>query len=222
MRVACIVAAAGKGKRLKKKTDKVFVRLTNKPILAYTLKSLEKCSFINDIIVVVSRSKLRSCKRLVKTFKFRKVRSVVKGGRKRFDSVKNGLAKARFADFILVHDGARPFVDQDLARKVFSAAKKYGAALLATPARQTIKTVNRNLFVTKTPDRKFLVEVQTPQAFKGSLILKAYERIKMSYATDDSSLVEKMGHKVKVVPGSYRNIKITTPEDLKLAKAIIG
>lgn len=222
MKVTCIVPAAGKGKRLKFRQDKPFIKLAGKPILAHTLGALNKSKIINSIVVVVSRDKLNAAGRLVKKYRLNKVRAIVPGGKRRFDSVKNGLAKVdRDADFILIHDGARPFIDLDLIKKVFASAKRHGAALSLTHSKQTLKLVNENLFVVKTPKRKSLWEAQTPQAFRKDLIVKAYNKAKNRNATDDSSLVEKMGHKVKVIEGSYRNIKITTPEDLMLARVLI-
>jgi len=219
MKVACIVPSAGKGKRLGCGQDKPFVTLGGKPILANTLKALESCKFIDDIIIVVSGNKLKACSKLVKKYKFRKIYAIVRGGKKRFDSVKNGLSKIKNASFILIHDGARPFIDRKLIKKVFVAAKKYGAALCATASKQTLKSINRNLFIKETLERKFVWEAQTPQAFKKDLITKAYKKSKNRNATDDSYLVEKLGHRVKIVKGSCRNIKITTPEDLTLARA---
>lgn len=222
MKVACIVPAAGKGKRLGFKQDKAFISLRGKPLLSHTLGALQRCAFIDEIIVVVSRGKLKTSKKLVKKCGFRKVSAVVTGGKRRFDSVKNGLRGAQNADFIVVHDGARPFVSEDLLEKVFLAAKKTGAALCATPLKQTLKISDKNLFVSKTPARSSLWEAQTPQAFKKNLMVKAYRKAKDRTATDDASLVEKLGYKVKIVKGSYRNIKITTPEDLELAKLFLN
>ncbi|MGB2706306.1 MAG: 2-C-methyl-D-erythritol 4-phosphate cytidylyltransferase [Candidatus Omnitrophota bacterium] len=221
MKVTCIVAAGGKGRRLKARQDKPFVMLGEKPLLSHTLRALENCNFIDSIIVVVSRGKLKACERLVKKYGFRKVRAVVGGGRRRFDSVKNGLREAQNADFVLIHDGARPFVSRDLVKRVFLAARKSGAALCATPMKQTVKRAGENFFVSETPRRKFLWEAQTPQGFKKDLISKAYREAKDRGVTDDASLVEKLGHKVKIVKGSSGNIKITTPEDLELAKLLM-
>lgn len=221
MKVACIVPSAGKGKRLGSRQGKPFIVLGGKPILAHTLRALEGCAFVNNIILVVSRDKLKACARLVKKYKFKKICTIVHGGEKRFDSVKNGLSRVKDASFVLIHDGARPFIDRELIKKVFIAAKKYGAALCATASKQTLKSVNGNLFIKETPERKFIWEAQTPQAFKRDLIVKAYKKSKNRNATDDSCLVEKLGHKVKIVEGSSRNIKITTPEDLALARVLI-
>ena len=195
--------------------------LGKEPILVRTLKALNKNVLIDRIILVISRRKLKKGQRLVKKYKLNKVCNIVSGGKRRFDSVREGLRKAENADFILIHDGVRPFVDRTLIKKVLLATKKFGAALSATPSKQTVKLIGRSSFVLKTPKRRFLWEAQTPQGFKKNLIVKAYKKSKDSSATDDSSLVEKMGYKVKIVKGSYRNIKITTPEDLKLAETLL-
>jgi len=121
----------------------------------------------------------------------------------------------------MIHDGARPFIEEALVKKVLRAAKTYGAALCATPLKQTLKRVGKDLFIAETPKRTLLWEAQTPQAFRRNLIEEAYCRSKERSATDDSSLVERLGHKVKIVAGSHRNIKITTPEDLELAKILM-
>lgn len=221
MKVACVVPSAGKGSRLNAGKDKPFIKLNGKPLLFHTLSALSQSRLIDDIIVVVSEKNLKACGALVKKYKLNRVRAVVCGGKRRFDSVKNGLAKAENADLVLIHDGARPFVDKKLIRKVILEARSSGAALPAIPSRQTLKKINKNSFVENTPDRKYIWEAQTPQGFRKNLILKAYKMAKNRAATDDAALAERLGHKVKIVKGSYRNIKITTPEDLELAKALM-
>ncbi len=221
IKVTCIIAAGGRGKRLKAGQDKAFVALRARPLIFHTLKVFENCNFVDSIIAVVSPDKLKACRKLVKKYGFKKVRAVVAGGRRRFDSVRSGLRKARDADFVLIHDGARPFVDGDLVKRVFIAAKKNGASICATAVKQTLKRAGKSFFVFETPERRFLWEAQTPQAFKKDLIVKAYRKAGQRAATDDASLVEKLGHKVKIVKGSSRNIKITTPEDLALARVLL-
>ena len=221
MKVTCVVPSAGKGRRLHVKEAKPFVMLGGHPLLSHTLKALEASAPIDEIIVVVSRDKLKACERLVKKYGFRKVRAVISGGKRRFDSVRNALRKVRDADFVLIHDGVRPFIDRSLIKRTLRAAKRFGGAISAIPSRQTLKFINKGFFITKTPKRKFLWEAQTPQAFRKELIVKAYKKAKDKNATDDSSLVEGLGHRVKIVKGSYRNIKITTPEDLELARILV-
>ena len=221
MKTTCIIPAAGRGNRLGCGKDKAFVALGGKPLLSRTIGALEKSELIDDIVVVVSRGNLTACRRLVKKYAFSKVHAIVKGGKKRFDSVKTGLQKAKDADFIVIHDGARPFVDAALIKTVLAAAKRFGGALSAIPSKQTIKRVNKRFFIQNTPRRKFLWEAQTPQAFKRKLILAAYNKARDKRSTDDSSLVEELGYRIKVVKGPCSNIKITTPEDLVLAEMLI-
>lgn len=221
MKVTCIVPSAGKGRRLKVKEDKPFVMLEGKPLLSHTLKALEDSAVIDKIIVAVSRNKLKACENIVKKYKFRKVCAVVCGGKRRFGSVKNALRKVKDADFILIHDGVRPFIDRSQIKKLLAAAKRFGGAISAIPARQTLKFISVNSFVVRTPERKFLWEAQTPQVFRKDLIVEAYKKAKDRNVTDDSSLVERLGHKVKILKGSFRNIKVTTREDLELAKILI-
>ena len=220
MRVVCIVPAAGLGTRLKTGGDKPFVTLGKKPILAHTLGALQKIPFIDRIIVSVSSRNIKKAQKLLKRYKFEKKCLIVKGGKRRTHSVQNALSKAGEADFVLIHDGARPFITERVVKKVFSAAKKYGAAICAMPVKQTIKQSTDNFFIESTPNRAFLQTAQTPQGFKKDLIVKAYKRFGKMIATDDASLVEKLKIKVKIVKGSSRNIKITTPEDLALAKVL--
>lgn len=217
--VACIVPSAGKGRRLDLSREKPFLKLKGKPLLFHTLRALASSPFIDYIIAVVSGEKVKTCRALVKKYHLRKIRAVVPGGKRRADSVEKGLREAGDADFILVHDGARPFIDKDLIKKVLFAAKKEGAALAAIPSKQTLKSVE-NSFVMGTPDRKRLWEAQTPQGFEKNLIVEAYKRADKRGVTDDSMLAERLGCRVKIVRGSSRNIKITTPEDLKLARII--
>lgn len=222
MKLFCIVPAAGRGRRLGSAEDKVFVRLKGKPMLLHTLEALAGSTSIDKIIVVVSGRRLNECKSLIKHCRLKKVCEVVRGGNERFNSVKNGLLKAGKADFILVHDGARPFITKDLLNKVVTAARTFGAAICATRVKQTIKVAGDDLFIRGTPGRKTLWEAQTPQVFKKELIMAAYRKSRDNKATDDSSLVEKLGYRVKIVEGSTDNIKITTAEDLKLAHILLS
>jgi len=220
IRVSCIVPSAGRGRRLGRGKEKPFLKLNGKPIISHTLSALQNSPSIDDIIVVVSPSKVKECRGIVKKYNIKKVRSVIPGGRMRYDSVKNGLKNLKAADFVLIHDGARPFIDKKTIKNVLKAARSRGAAISAIPSKQTLKSVGRKLIIDNTPDRKRIWEAQTPQAFRKELILEAYDKAKTNRATDDSSLAEALGYKVKVVKGSYRNIKITTPEDLELAKLL--
>ncbi len=229
MKVAAIVAAAGKGERMKAKTHKAFVVLGKEPILAHTLKAVEASNTIREVVIVVHQSDIPRARLLVKKGKFAKVKDIVAGGKRRMDSVRNGLAAlSEDTDFVIVHDGCRPFVDNKMINSVVDAADTFGAAITALPVKPTIKQVEKGNFVAATLDRSTLVEVQTPQAFRKDILLRAYDKafsaetVEAEEATDDAVLVERMGVKVKVVDGSSDNIKITTPEDLKHAKVLAG
>ena len=221
MKVACVVPSAGKGRRLNSKLDKPFVALNGKPLLYHTLKALEKTDLIDYIVLAVSGDKLERCRRIVKKYKLKKICAIVQGGKRRFDSVKNALREVKDADYVLIHDAARPFIERDLIKKLLNAARVSGGAISAIPASETIKTVNKSSFIKDTPSREYLWRAQTPQVFRKGLIVEAYRKAKAKSATDDSMLLEKLGHKVKIVRGSHRNIKITTPEDLELAKVLL-
>ncbi|MCK4994364.1 MAG: 2-C-methyl-D-erythritol 4-phosphate cytidylyltransferase [Candidatus Omnitrophica bacterium] len=223
-KLSAIVPAAGTGVRLKSKTAKPYISLNNKPLLWYCLKTLERSKKINDIIVLSEKANLKRTENLVKKFNFKKVKAVVAGGATRSASVYNGLmALDDDTDYVLIHDGARPFLSGELIDRCFSAAIKHKAVICGVPCSSTIKQVDKKLRVLSTLDRNSLWQVQTPQVFAYKLIRCAYEsfRDKKAGAFDDASLVEKIGQKVKIVLGTNRNIKITNPEDLKIARAIL-
>lgn len=222
MYVCAIVVAAGKGKRLKSKTPKPLIKLGGKPIIIYSLRALSAHPSIKEIIVVANSLSIRQLTAAIKQHKINKVKAVVLGGLRRQDSVYNGLrAIPPQADLVLIHDGVRPFIDAKILSSLIKAAKLYGAAIVGVPVKATIKKVTSKFIVEKTIDRENLWEIQTPQVFKKGLILSAYEKFRNINVTDDAMLVEKMGKKVNVVSGSAHNIKITTPEDLAIAKAIL-
>ncbi|MCM8783644.1 MAG: 2-C-methyl-D-erythritol 4-phosphate cytidylyltransferase [Candidatus Omnitrophica bacterium] len=224
MRISAIIPSAGRGKRLRENKDKVFVTLDNKPIIYYTLKSLEEIEEIGEIILVVSgRSFMYAKDEFLKKIRFTKVKKVVKGGPTRTDSVWNGLKEIdKTADLILVHDGARPFINKILLKKVIEAGARFGAAVLGVPINATIKKVKSGSVV-ETVSREYIWETQTPQVFRKDLIVSCYQQaINEGFKpTDDAQVLEHYGKKVKIVEGSILNIKITTPEDLFLAKAIL-
>ncbi len=228
MYLSAIVVAAGKGERLRSKVSKPLIKICNKPVIIYSLEILSKCGSIKDIIIAANSLNIDAIKREVKRYKINKVKGIVSGGIRRQDSVENGLkAVNNKADFVLVHDAARPFINNKIVLSTISQAKKYGASIAGVPVKATIKevhspqsTAHGNLIVKRTIDREKLWEVQTPQVFKKNLLLEAYEKYSDADVTDDAMLLEKMGVKVGVVLGSYNNIKITTPEDLIIAEAI--
>lgn len=223
MKVAAIVPAAGKGRRLKSKIDKPYIHLYGKPIIAWTLSRLSVNKHISEIIVAVKKEKLAHFKRdIINRFNIKKTRAVA-GGRERIDSVYSALREvSKEIDYILIHDGIRPFIAHSLIDASLKAARSSGSSVVAVPVKPTLKYVGRNRYIQYTPDRRDYWEAQTPQVFRRDLIEKAYRKIgrKKINMTDDSMLVEYIGVKPKIVLGSYGNIKITTKEDLELAKIL--
>ncbi len=219
-RVSAILLAAGKGLRFKSKISKPLVKVNSQPVINYSLRVLSSCPGIKEIIVVANDSNLKALSDKIEMLGIKKSVKIVRGGKRRQDSVLNGiLAVDDRADTVLIHDSARPFITPEIVASVLKEANKTGSAIVGVPVKATIKEV-KGYFVKGTLKRDSLWEIQTPQVFKKSLILKAYKKFANIGVTDDASLVEKCGNKVKLVMGSYFNIKITTPEDLVLAEAI--
>lgn len=217
-----IVPAAGYGKRLKMRTKKPLISLKGRPIIAHTLGALEKCKDVNAVIVAAEKRCVGTFKGIVKKYGFRKVVGVVAGGKERFDSVKNCLRLIEpSCDIVLIHDGARPLIEPALISRSVKLAERYGACIVAVPESDTVKIADKRSFIYGTLDRNCVYRAQTPQAFRYGLIKKAYGGGNVKGATDDASLAEAMGYRVKILKGSYRNIKITTREDLKIAEALI-
>ena len=225
MKVSAIVPSAGSGRRMKSKIDKLFIRLMQKEIICYCLKVLDKSSLISEIIVTCDFKNISKLKKLIKKEGFKKRIKIVKGGKVRPESVLKGLSEVSAdSDIVLIHDCARPFITQSIIKDTVKAARVYGASLSAVLVKPTIKLSSGNSsLVKKTIDRTFLWEAQTPQVIKKDLLIKAYKKAgrDIKSFTDDCSLVEKLGKKVKIVNGSYDNIKITTPQDLYIAEAIL-
>lgn len=225
MRLEAIVLAAGKGARLKSKAPKPLARIMRKPLIIYSLATLSKHPLINSIILVVNSKNAQSIIKEIRKYRIRKIEKIVQGGRRRQDSVFNGIKAAdKNTGLVLIHDAARPFIDKVTVTAVIKRAQNTGAAIVGVPVKATIKrlTVNgKRQAVKETIDRKNIWEIQTPQVFKKQLILNAYKKFGNADVTDDAMLVEKSGQAVSVVLGSYNNIKVTTPEDLELAEAIL-
>lgn len=220
--ITAILLAGGRGSRFKSKIPKPLVKIDSRPIIIHSLDALSRHRYIKDIVVVANPQNLKGVAGQIKKFRIKKIKKIVLGGRRRQDSVANGLKNiASTTDLVLIHDAARPFIDKKIISRVIEKAQKQGVAIAAVPVKATIKKV-KNLSVEKTIDRSTLWEVQTPQVFRKVLILEAYKRFGKQDVTDDAMLIEKLGVKVGVVLGSYKNIKITTPEDLVLAQAIAG
>ena len=210
MKIAVIIAAGGSGKRMGR--PKQFLPLAGKAVVEWTIEVFRKIKVVGQIVLAVPEDDLERAKNLGVT--------VVAGGEERGDSVKNGLKAVAFdTDIVMIHDGARPLITPDIIEKAISEAKEYGAAVVGVPVKDTIKRVGDDLIIKDTVDRQALWSAQTPQVFKYEIITRAYA--KKGSATDDAKLVEDLGIKVKMVMGSYENIKITTPEDLIVAEAIL-
>jgi len=221
MYVTAIVLAAGKGLRSKSKLPKPLIKINSKPIIICCLEILSRHPYIKDIILVVNSGNSKEIIKRLKRYRIKKIKRVVLGGKRRQDSVGNGLSAIDTrTDLVLIHDSVRPFIDKETISRVIKEAKKSGAAIVGVPVKATIKEVTSRYIIKRTLPREKLWEAQTPQVFRKDLILRAYGKFKDTDVTDDASLAEKLGIKVAVIPGSYNNIKITTPEDLILAEAI--
>jgi len=224
MIVSAIIPAAGRGLRMKSEESKPFLTLCGRPILAWTLDIFERCQAVDDIVLVVSEEMLGPCRRkILEPSGYTKVRRVVAGGNHRQDSVYQGLmAVPDMCDIVVVHDGARPLVHDDTIRSSIRLCLEHQAVITATPPKETIKQGEHG-FAAITLDRSKLWSVQTPQTFSFGLLRKAHESARQDgfVGTDDASLVERLGEKVKILEGSYDNIKITTVEDVYVAEKIL-
>ncbi len=224
MKVSVVIPAAGQGKRMQSETNKQFLELKGKEVLARTLEKFE-LDMIDEVIVVTGEDDVKYCqKEIVDKYNFTKVKKVVAGGKTRQNSVYNGLKEvAEDSDIVMIHDGVRPFVSLSMIKRTLKEVKNYEAVAVGVSVKDTIKVTNKDNIIINTPDRSKLVAVHTPQVFKKDLIIKAYqEALADNYiGTDSSSLVEKMNKAVKVINSSYKNIKITTPDDLLVAEKII-
>ena len=224
MKVGAIIAAAGFGRRMKTDRPKQLLALNGTPILVHTIRKFDACSGIDYIIVTAPRESVDEVTELVKSAGFKKSVDVIEGGERRQDSVAMGLQHLQAGtDIVAVHDGVRPFVSVEEIQNVVHQAEHTGAAILAVPIVDTVKQAERE-FVESTLTREHLVLAQTPQVFRTEILKQAFEHAANDeyYGTDESSLVERLGHPVAIVRGSERNIKITRPNDLTLARAFLA
>lgn len=222
-KITALVAAGGLGLRMNLDLAKPLVEVRQKPIIVYTLEALAAHPLIDEVALIFNKDGLDNARKIVKKFNIPKVARVIAGGASRKESVRNGLEVVDSrTKWVVIHDGVRPFVDEGSITRVIEGARDTGAAVLAVPVKSTIKQVDRHLVVDATLKREALWEVQTPQVFDRELIQMAYLRASHHSVPDDAALVELMGKKIKVVMGSYFNIKITTQEDLVFAEAISG
>ncbi len=222
---SAVIVAAGKSSRMGMDISKQFIEISGIPVLSRTIRSFEDSPEVREIIVVVNKDHISYCKRnIIDLYGFKKVKCLVPGGNERQESVFNGLEQVdKDCDVVLIHDGARPFVDKRTISDSIRAALEFGAACVGVPVKDTIKIIDDEGFIKGTPDRGSLWAAQTPQSFKFSVVMTAHERaVEDGFTgTDDAMLVEHIGIKVKLVMGSYDNIKITTKEDLAAGEAIL-
>lgn len=222
---AAVVLAGGSGKRMNSKVHKQYLLIKEKPVLYYSLKAFEE-SAVDEIVLVVGDKEKDYCRQeIVEKYGLKKVKAIVIGGKERYHSVFEGLKAIETADYVLIHDGARPFVDNEIISRTMLAVKKYKSCVVGMPVKDTIRIADEEQYAKETPERKYVWMVQTPQAFSYSLIYDAYEKMlqnENTAITDDAMVLESMtSHKVRLIEGSYRNIKITTPEDLLIAEAYL-
>ena len=221
-----IVLAAGKGKRMHSKIQKQFLEIQGYPVLYYSLHCFQESPLIQDIILVMGEEMISYCEQeIVKKYGFSKVRKVTAGGKERYDSVYAGLLCCQDTDYVYIHDGARPFITEEMVLRGYEAVKRTNACVMGMPSKDTVKLADSSGYIKETPDRKIVWNIQTPQIFSYDLIRGAYESIRkkdMTGVTDDAMVVEQeTGTKILLVEGSYQNIKITTPEDLAIAEAFL-
>lgn len=221
MKCTAIILAAGKGSRMDSRVHKQFLQLGGYPLIYYPLIVFEH-SRVDDIILVTGADEMEYCQtQIVDKYQFRKVKKIISGGKERYLSVYRGLQAIDDTDIVLIHDGARPFVSEDIIDRTICAAVQYGTGVAAVPAKDTVKIADHQQFVIETPDRSTVWMMQTPQTFRYALIRKAYDHVigrHIQDVTDDAMVVEcGLDQPVKLVEGSYRNIKITTPEDMEIA-----
>lgn len=225
MKNSVIICAAGVGKRMKSAVAKQYIELKGRSILSYTVEAFEKSNDISDIVIVTGKDDIDFVKEeIIDKYGFSKVKAVVAGGKERQNSVFNGLmAVDKDTDIVLVHDGVRPFVSQSDISNIIEKTKKYRACVSGVKVKDTIKVCDESDNIAATPDRSALWAAHTPQVFEYKLLVEAYEKAFDDdiLGTDDSMLVERLGVKVKMIEGSYNNIKITTPEDLKIGENIL-
>lgn len=227
--VTAIITAAGKGTRMNSEINKQYIEIAGVPVLARTIEVFQKCTLVNSIIVVVNEEDINFCRHeIVDKYNYTKVKSLVSGGTERQNSVYKGLCAVNVSaygncEIVLIHDGARPFVTKKNIVDCVEAVKSFGACGIGVKSKDTIKISDNDGFVAATPDRKNLWSIQTPQGFTYDIIMNAHKAaIENNFiGTDDMVLVEKQGIPVKLVEGSYQNIKITTQEDLIIGEAIV-
>ena len=230
-KTAAIVLSAGRGTRMQSDIPKQYMPLNDKPVLYYSLKAFQESS-VSTIILVTGKEDIDYCqKEIVEKYHITKVAAIVSGGKERYHSVFEGLKQLEGYDYVLIHDGARPCVDKEIIERSIEAVIQDKACVVGMPVKDTIKVTDEENYAVETPDRSLLWMVQTPQSFSYSMICEAYQELMLRMKegqedipaiTDDAMVVEYIfGKKVKLIPGSYTNIKITTPEDIRVAEVFL-
>jgi 2-C-methyl-D-erythritol 4-phosphate cytidylyltransferase len=220
---SAIILAAGKGTRMGGEEGKAFLPLLEKPLVAWPLLVFESSPEIQEIILVVPPGQENKCrKKILSPYNISKAK-IVSGGAERQDSLWNGFVEIHACNVVVIHDGARPLLDRETLKNAMDAAEQDGASVVAVPVKDTIKIGDEKKMVLKTLDRNILWAAQTPQAYQYPIIKKALEKAKEDafYSTDDSSLVERINVPVRIIPGSYENIKVTTPDDVIFGETIL-
>lgn len=223
-KITAIILAAGNGSRMKSNKKKQFMEIKGKPLLWYSLFAFEN-SRVDQIIVVTGKEDINFVKKdIVEEYHFNKVSDIVAGGKERYESVYNGLQYVK-GEIVLIHDGARPFVDNSIIERSIEGVQKYDACVAGVPVKDTIKIIDDNHYVQSTPDRSHVWITQTPQSFRMELVKNAYDKLQKNLpvnVTDDAMVIETFTNtKVRFVEGAYTNIKITTPEDILLAEVFL-
>jgi 2-C-methyl-D-erythritol 4-phosphate cytidylyltransferase len=226
LKIGVVIPAAGKGTRMNAIESKQFLDLAGKPVIVHTLERFQTSGDVDIIIPVTDAENIERMRQLVRTFSFSKVKDVVLGGAKRQDSVWQGLLalEQHHIDVVIVHDAVRPFIHQSIIHESIVAAIEVGAAIVAVHPKDTVKSSEDNHLVRQTLDRDTLWLTQTPQVFGYSLLRKAYQNALENrfYGTDDASVIERLNAPVRIIVGKYENIKITTPEDLEIARLFVA
>ena len=220
-----IIVAAGSGSRMNTNINKQFIKLNDKEIIAHTIEKFYNNKNINDIVIVIKEDEAKFFKKeILDKYRFKNIK-IAYGGKERQDSVYSGIKLLdKNCKYVLIHDGARPFVDEDIINRSLDEVKAFKSIVVGVPVKDTIKVVNNNNNVVDTPNRSTLWSVQTPQTFDYNIIKRAYEDAfdNNFYGTDDAMLVERIGYTIKMIYGSYNNIKVTTPEDIIIGTQIIN
>ena len=219
MKKYIIIVAGGSGSRMGSATPKQFLELLGLPILVHTLKKFQQSIADGEIILALPEKEQSTWQSLCETHQFDVPHQIVNGGESRFHSVQNALQKVKEKSIVAIHDGVRPLVSETVIKNCMQSAEKFGAAIPTLPMQDSIRKISDN--GSQIADRNQFVLVQTPQCFQSDIILKAYQQDYQNSFTDDASVVEQLGYTIYLVEGNKENIKITTPEDLKMAEVLI-